>query len=204
MSIEQTLEMTSHPSAQRWDVTSRVCDVARYLVREIPRPSAELGKANVRGVLPKALTAHVEPVLPDQTSLVRAHPALAGSLSVVLRVGVPHRVVTHLDCLIRFHHRAVLIALAVRASGRARERGSRVVRVCGIVRVCAVVRVCGIVRVCVCAASSVCVPGKEVARNGGESRGSFGSLASQPMPGHIPTKPAGLPGSTCTGIHQRI
>ncbi|MEO2193214.1 MAG: hypothetical protein ABGY24_12265 [bacterium] len=38
-----------------------------------------------------------------------------------------------------------------------------------------------------CAASSVCVPGKEVARNGGESRGSFGSLASQPMPGHIPT-----------------
>ena len=60
---------------------------------------AELGETNVRGVLPEALTAHVEPVLPDQTTLVRAHPALARSLSVVLRVGVPNSVVTHFDCL---------------------------------------------------------------------------------------------------------
>lgn len=84
---------------------------------------AELGEANVRGVLPEALTAHVEPVLPDQTSLVRAHPALTGSLSVVLRVGVPNSVVTHLDCLISILPQGSLDSTTVCMPGRERVRG---------------------------------------------------------------------------------
>lgn len=89
---------------------------------------AELGEANVRGVLPEALTAHVEPVLPDQTSLVRAHPALTGSLSVVLRVGVPNSVVTHLDCLISILPQGSLDSTTVCMPGRERVRGGSHVR----------------------------------------------------------------------------
>ena len=41
----------------------------------------QLLESNVVGVGPEALSAHVEPVLPDQTMLVGAHTAASGTLS---------------------------------------------------------------------------------------------------------------------------
>ena len=57
---------------------------------------AVLDEADVLGVAAEALSAAHEPVLPDQSMRVPAHPADAGARPVVLGVGVPHVGVPHL------------------------------------------------------------------------------------------------------------
>jgi len=53
-------------------------------------------EANILGVLMKALTAHVEAVLADQTVTVAAGPARAGTLAVFLGMRIPNVAETHL------------------------------------------------------------------------------------------------------------
>lgn len=52
-------------------------------------------ETDILGILPKALTANVHAVLADQTSLVGAYAAFAGSFSVFLWMRVPNSLVSH-------------------------------------------------------------------------------------------------------------
>ncbi len=63
----------------------------------LARSSVQLLEADVLAVLPEALAAHVEAVLPDQTVTVGARAASARALSVFARPGVPDVVETHFE-----------------------------------------------------------------------------------------------------------
>lgn len=52
-------------------------------------------ETDILGILPEALTANVHAVLADQTSLVGAYAAFAGSFSVFLWMRVPNSLVSH-------------------------------------------------------------------------------------------------------------
>ena len=73
---------------------------------------AYLDETNVGRVLTETLTAHVQVVLADESSLMSANSALARAFSVFLGVGVPDSSVGHISnfCeeilarLIRFCH----------------------------------------------------------------------------------------------------
>ena len=56
-----------------------------------------LDEANVGGLLTEALTADVEAVLADETGLVGADAAAAGTLAVVARARVPDGFVRHVE-----------------------------------------------------------------------------------------------------------
>ena len=55
----------------------------------------QLLETNILGILPEALTAHVQVVLADQSMSVRAGTALARALAVFPGTGVPHSFETH-------------------------------------------------------------------------------------------------------------
>jgi len=55
----------------------------------------QLLETDVAGVLPEALTAHVQVVLPDETVLVTARAAVPGPLSVLAGAREPDVVVNH-------------------------------------------------------------------------------------------------------------
>lgn len=61
-----------------------------------------LDETNVGSLLAEALTADVEAVLADQTSLVGADTASARALAVSAGAGVPDRLVRHLERLMEF------------------------------------------------------------------------------------------------------
>ena len=58
--------------------------------------SSHLYEPNIRALLSEALSADVETVLSDQTSLVCANSAAAGALAVVARAAIPDGFVGHL------------------------------------------------------------------------------------------------------------
>ena len=55
----------------------------------------QLLETNILGILPEALSAHVQVVLADQSMSVRAGTALARALAVFPGTGVPHSFETH-------------------------------------------------------------------------------------------------------------
>ena len=64
------------------------------LIRHI-KELIQLLESNILGILPEALTAHIQVVLADQSMSVRAGTALAGALAVFPGPGVPHSFKTH-------------------------------------------------------------------------------------------------------------
>ena len=60
----------------------------------------QLLESNILGILPEALTAHVQVVLADQSMSVRAGTALARALAVFPGTGVPHSFETHVFFLL--------------------------------------------------------------------------------------------------------
>ena len=60
----------------------------------------QLLETNILGILPEALTAHVQVVLADQSMSVRAGTALARALAVFPGTGVPHSFETHVFFLL--------------------------------------------------------------------------------------------------------
>ena len=65
-------------------------ELLRYTVELI-----QLLESNILGILPEALTAHIQVVLADQSMSVRAGTALAWALAVFPGPGVPHSFKTH-------------------------------------------------------------------------------------------------------------
>ena len=60
----------------------------------------QLLESNILGILPEALTAHIQVVLADQSMSVGAGTALARALAVFSGTGIPHSFETHVFFLI--------------------------------------------------------------------------------------------------------
>ena len=56
-------------------------------------------ETNILGILPEALTAHVQVVLADQSMSVGAGTALARALAIFPGTGVPHSFETHFSLI---------------------------------------------------------------------------------------------------------
>ena len=65
-------------------------ELLRHIVKLI-----QLLESNILGILPEALTAHIQVVLADQSMSVRTGTALAWALAVFSGPGVPHSFKTH-------------------------------------------------------------------------------------------------------------
>jgi len=59
---------------------------------------SHLDESNVGRLLPEALTADVQAVFADKTSLVRADTAATRAFSEGARTRVPNLIVGHIDC----------------------------------------------------------------------------------------------------------
>ena len=59
----------------------------------------QLLETNILGILPEALTAHVQVVLADQSMSVGAGTALARALAIFPGTGVPHSFETHFSLI---------------------------------------------------------------------------------------------------------
>lgn len=72
-------------------------EINRFCNRECFRRLTVLGETDSVGTLTEALTADVDAVLADQTSLVLADSAAAGALTVLAGVGEPDSLVSHIE-----------------------------------------------------------------------------------------------------------
>lgn len=75
-----TLHPSIHPSVSRsTDSTTRTISPPPNPIQSNPHNAATyLNEANIRRLLPEALTTNIEAILPDQPGLMRTHAAAAG------------------------------------------------------------------------------------------------------------------------------